>query len=197
MAFLIRAPARGPSLWGRQRARRSDLASSVGRIPPAVRYVGCATPAAGAPLRGADDILYRVVISHLRERTHLAATARGVFNPHLIGDQPIAQAAAAAAYQGLAELLHARLQPAPPHSDFPAPPAPGPRPTAAQPAASYLAEVLHKALSPSSPNALEPLDALLPRPCPPSMSPLASVSARESSDPRGAGTREPFTVPSA
>ena len=169
----------------------------MGRIPPAVRYVGCATPAAGAPLRGADDILYRVVISHLRERTHLAATARGVFNPHLIGDQPIAQAAAAAAYQGLAELLHARLQPAPPHSDFPAPPAPGPRPTAAQPAASYLAEVLHKALSPSSPNALEPLDALLPRPCPPSMSPLASVSARESSDPRGAGTREPFTVPSA
>ena len=41
--------------------------------------------------------LYRVVIRCLRERSHLAGTARGVFNPHLIGDQPIAQGAASVA----------------------------------------------------------------------------------------------------
>jgi len=41
--------------------------------------------------------LYRVVIRCLRERSHLAGTARGVFNPHLIGDQPIAQGASSAA----------------------------------------------------------------------------------------------------
>ena len=35
--------------------------------------------------------LYRVVVQCLRERAHLGATARGVFNPHLIGDQPIAE----------------------------------------------------------------------------------------------------------
>ena len=41
--------------------------------------------------------LYRVVLNCLRERSHLAGTARGVFNPHLIGDQPIAQGAASVA----------------------------------------------------------------------------------------------------
>ena len=136
--------------------------------------------------------LYEVVISHLRERAHLAATARGVFNPHLIGDQPIAQSASAVAPQELAELLHARLQPVSPYACPQAPPAPGPRPTAAQPAASYLAEVLHKALSPSSPS-VSPPEALPPRPRLPSPpSPLPG-----SADPRGVGTREPFTAPSA
>ena len=38
--------------------------------------------------------LYRAVIRCLQERAHLGSTARGVFNPHLIGDQPIAQGAA-------------------------------------------------------------------------------------------------------
>ena len=124
--------------------------------------------------------LYEVVISHLRERAHLAATARGVFNPHLIGDQPIAQSASAVAPQELAELLHARLQPVSPYACPHAPPAPGPRPTAAQPAASYLAEVLHKALSPSSPS-VSPPEALPPRPRLPSPpSPLPG-----SADPRG------------
>ena len=99
--------------------------------------------------------------------------------------------AAASAPQGLAELLHARLQPAPPCVDPRAPLVPDTRLTLARPATSYLAEVLHKALSPSSPSVPSPDAPLRPRP----PSPLSP--SRESADPRGVGTREPFTAPSA
>ena len=134
--------------------------------------------------------LYTVVISHLRARAHLASTARGVFNPNLIGDQPIAQSAAASAPQGLAELLHARLQPASP-SVHQAPPVPSARPTLAQPATSYLAEVLHKALSPSSSGVPSPEAPSRSRP----LSPLRP--SYEGADSRGVGTCEPFTALSA
>jgi hypothetical protein len=98
--------------------------------------------------------LYRVVISCLRERSHLAATARGVFNPHLIGDQPIAQGAAADASERSAELaarLYSRLRPVPAISSFVLSPTDHPRPTATLPAVGFCADTLHRALSPPSP----------------------------------------------
>ena len=102
--------------------------------------------------------MYRAVIACLRQRSHLAATARGVFNPNLIGDQPIAQdAASSSTPSGSAELLYARLHPTPPlpgSEVYGAPPSsftpPGTelRPTALVPASGYAASLLHKALSP-------------------------------------------------
>jgi len=98
--------------------------------------------------------MYRAVVACLRQRSHLAATARGVFNPNLIGDQPIAQDAASS---GCAELLYARLRPTPPLpgsegygaplSSF-TPPGTELHPTALLPASGYAASLLHKALSP-------------------------------------------------
>jgi hypothetical protein len=102
--------------------------------------------------------MYRAVVACLRQRSHLAATARGVFNPNLIGDQPIAQdAASSSTPSGFAELLYARLHPTPPLPDsevYGAPPSsftpPGTElhPTALLPASGYAASLLHKALSP-------------------------------------------------
>ncbi len=101
--------------------------------------------------------MYRAVVACLRQRSHLAATARGVFNPNLIGDQPIAQnAAASSAPSGFAELLYARLHPAPPLPGsevcaplIPAftPPSTELHPAALAPASGYAASLLHKALS--------------------------------------------------
>jgi integrase len=123
--------------------------------------------------------LYRVVVRYLRERSHLAATARGVFNPHLIGDQPIAQDAASSAADRSAELaalLHSRLRPAPSAGLAELSPTDLLRPTAAPPATGFCAGVFHRALSPRPPT---------PAPAVPSPSLLSAASAghKDSAEP--------------
>ena len=100
--------------------------------------------------------LYRAVVTFLRERAHLGATARGVFNPHLIGDQPIAQGDMTTVGSSLADLMHAQLHPAPPlvlASEA------LPRVRANVSAEGHLAFLMHEALSPPRPTDHRPTEA--------------------------------------
>jgi len=65
------------------RARWAEFRQLCANFVSSVRPQLVATPAG-------VSALYRAVIRCLRERAHLGSTARGVFNHHLIGDQPIA-----------------------------------------------------------------------------------------------------------